>query len=149
MGQTCHCEQTGSRIRKGQWTMPEVKVRQSSKIKELREALIRSGLLTVDEQAKALGLSRSTTWHIQKGHYKNSGLSAAIINRMLNAPQLPPLVRVTLLEYVEEKSAGLHGHSARQLRRFASLLSVLRHSPDRLEQRPASRHQLTESATSF
>jgi DNA invertase Pin-like site-specific DNA recombinase len=56
-----------------------MKARQSAKIRELREALVASGFLTLDEQSKALGLSRSTTWTILKGNHKASGLSAAII----------------------------------------------------------------------
>ena len=65
----------------------------------------------LDDQANALGLSRSTTWTILKGRHKASGLSADIINRMLAAPRLPPLVRAKVLEYVEEKTAGRYGHS--------------------------------------
>ena len=45
-----------------------------------------------------------------RGSHKFSGLSAAIIKRMLNSPQLPPSARKVLLEYVEEKSAGTYGH---------------------------------------
>jgi predicted DNA-binding transcriptional regulator AlpA len=68
----------------------DMKARQSAKIRELREALVASGFLTLDEQSKVLGLSRSTTWTILKGNHKASGLSAAIIDRMLAAPRLPP-----------------------------------------------------------
>jgi oligoribonuclease (3'-5' exoribonuclease) len=106
-----------------------MKARQTSKIRELGEALVASGLRTLDEQAKALGLPRSTTWTILRANHKASGLSATVINQTLSAPQLPPLVRATILEYVEEKAAGLYGHSKMQLRRFAAGLSVerLRH----------------------
>ncbi len=58
-------------------------------------------------KTKALGLCRSTTWTILKANHKSSGLSEALINRILRAPQLPPLVRSALLEYVDEKAAGL------------------------------------------
>jgi hypothetical protein len=54
----------------------EAKARQSSKIRELRPALRRTGLIELDEQAQALGLPRSTTWKILKGGHKASGLSA-------------------------------------------------------------------------
>lgn len=100
------------------------KARQSSKIKELGEALIASGFRTLDQQAKVLGLSRSTTWTLLKANHKSSGLSATIITRVLMAPQLPPPVRAKILEYVEEKAAGLYGHNSTQRRRFIAHLSV-------------------------
>jgi hypothetical protein len=103
-----------------------MKARQSSKIRELGDALVATGFLTLDQQANALGLSRSTTWTVLKASHKNSGLSAAIINRMLKAPQLPPLVRGRLLEYIDEKTAGSYGHSRMQRQRFTALLSVER-----------------------
>ena len=96
-----------------------MKARQSSKIRELVEAVKSAGFLTLDEQAKALGLSRSTAWTIRA-----SGLSASIINRMLAAPELPPLARTKILEYVEEKAAGLYGGSRSQRRKFAARLSI-------------------------
>ena len=80
-----------------------MKARQSSKIRELGDALIAEGYLTLDEQARVLGLGRSTTWTILKGNHKTSGLSAGIINRMLAAPRLPALVRARILEYIDEK----------------------------------------------
>src|SRR6266478_9905874 len=55
-----------------------MKARQSLKIRELAEALKSAGFLTLDEQAKALGLSRSTAWTIRKASHKASGLSASI-----------------------------------------------------------------------
>jgi len=42
---------------------------------------------------------------------------------MLAAPTLPPLVRAKILEYVQEKAAGLYGGSRSQCRRFAARLS--------------------------
>ena len=82
-------------------------------------ALAAAGLATLDDQARALGLSRSTTWAVLKGNHKASGLSTATISRMLFSPELPPHVRATLLMYVEERAAGLFGHNEQQLRRFA------------------------------
>jgi hypothetical protein len=91
-----------------------VKARQASKIREIGDALIALGYLALDEQAKALGLARSTVWTILRADHKNSGLSATVINRMLAAPHLPPLVRAIILEHVEERVAGLYGHSKLQ-----------------------------------
>ena len=70
--------------------------RQRAKIREFRGALAAAGLPTLDKQAAVLMLSRSTTWNLLKGEHKDSGISAAIINRMLRAPGLPPRVRATI-----------------------------------------------------
>jgi hypothetical protein len=99
-----------------------LKARQSSRIRELGNALLLCGYVSLDQQADALGLCRSTTWTLLRANHKSSGLSATIINRMLTAPGLPPPVRDKILEYVREKLAGLHGHNDRQLRRFAARL---------------------------
>jgi hypothetical protein len=103
-----------------------MKARQRLRITELGDALVAAGFIALDEQASAVGLSRSTTWTILKGNHKGSGLSATIINRMLLAPRLPPLVRAKILEYVEEKSEGLYGDSTTRRRKFIARLSVTR-----------------------
>jgi hypothetical protein len=102
----------------------EAKARQSSKIRELRLALRRAGLIGLDEQAQALGLPRSTTWKILKG--KASGLSAMVISRMLSEPRLPPVVRTKILEYVREKADGLYGHGKRELLRFSARIRYVK-----------------------
>lgn len=107
-----------------------MKARQASKIKELGDALVSAGFMTLDDQAEALGLHRSTTWTILKGTHKASGLSPIIINRILAAPQLPPMARTKLLDYIREKSAGLYGGSRNQLRRFSSRLSTQHPEPE-------------------
>jgi len=104
--------------------MAKLKARQSVKIRELREALVATGFTALDEQADALGLSRSTAWTILNGIHKSSGLSAGIINRMLLAPRLPSLARTKILEYIEERTAGHYGHSNVQLRKFAESLLI-------------------------
>jgi hypothetical protein len=101
-----------------------MKERQSSKIRELADAVKAAGFVTLDEQAKALGLSRSTAWTVRRASHKASGLSASIINRMLAAPDLPPLARSKILEYIEEKTAGLYGGSRSQRRKFAARLAI-------------------------
>jgi len=98
----------------------EAKVRQASKIRELRAALIEAGLIGIDQQARALGLRRSTAWAILSGGHKNSGLSASIAIRMLSAPDLPALARSKILEYVREKISGDYGHGIRRSREYAS-----------------------------
>ena len=101
-----------------------VKGRQSAKIREIADALISEGFCTLDPQAKALGLSRSTTWTILKGNHKSTGLSAKTINRILL--QRPPLVRAKIFVYVEEKASGRYGHSAKIRRKFITALSTKR-----------------------
>ena len=43
---------------------------------------------------------------------------------MLAAPELPALARTKILEYVEEKAAGLYGGRRSQRRKFAARLSI-------------------------
>jgi len=99
------------------------KARQAKKISEIADALANVGYVTLDEQAKALGICRSTMWTLIKATHKTSGLSAHLIKRMLAAPQLPPPVREKINGYVCERLAGTFGHSQMQLRKFASRLS--------------------------
>jgi hypothetical protein len=96
----------------------EMKARQAAKIRELGHALVDAGFLTLDEQSKALGLARSTTWTILRASHKGSGLSAAIIRRMLLSPKLPPFARRKILEYTADKLAGVYGGSRTQRRKF-------------------------------
>jgi hypothetical protein len=101
----------------------ELKALQRQKIARFRDALVVAGLETLDQQAKALGLARSTTWTIIRADHKASGLSASIINRILQSPHLPPLARTLMLEYVNEKAAGLYGAKLSQQRRFIARIS--------------------------
>jgi hypothetical protein len=101
-----------------------MKARQRIKIEEIRAALMRAGVLTLDEQTKVLGLCRSTAWSILKPNHKSSGLSARTINRMLVSPRLPLPVRQKIFEYVRERIAGFYGHSDRRRREFAASLSI-------------------------
>src|SRR5215469_2957537 len=89
------------------------KVRQRSKIAEIRATLVDAGFVALDEQAATLGLSRSTAWSILNPHHKSSGLSAYTI---LRSPRLPGFVRQRVLEYMQEKIEGLYGHTERRRR---------------------------------
>ena len=100
----------------------DVKARQARKIRQLADTLVDAGFVSLDEQATALGLSRSTTWTLLKAHHKNYGLSAVLIKRVLAKPDLDAQVRSLILEYVRERAAGLYGHNDTQLRRFIQLL---------------------------
>ena len=96
----------------------ELKERQTCKIRELADSLVAVGFISLDEQADALGLSRSTTWTILQAKHKNYGLSAGIIKRVLRKPDLHPRIRSKIIEYVEAKAAGSYGHNNTQLHRF-------------------------------
>jgi hypothetical protein len=103
-------------------SLAAMKARQSSKIREIGKALISTGLVSLDAQAKVLGLPRSTAWTIRAAEHKSTGISARIICRMLSSAQLPALARVKIMEYAEEKAAGVYGGTKTQRRRFASKL---------------------------
>jgi hypothetical protein len=107
-------------------SLPPGRGRQSAKINEIGKALAAAGLRSLDEQAEAIGLSRSTTWTLLRAKHKGSGLSARIIAHMLSAPHLPLPVRAKILEYLAEKTAGLHGDTERELRRFVRRLALYR-----------------------
>ena len=99
-------------------SVADMKERQAAKIREIHEALIAEGCTSLDDQAAALGLSRSTTWTIIRGSHKASGLSATIIARMLSAPRLQPRVRNKIFEYIAEKRAGYYGNSKARVQKF-------------------------------
>jgi hypothetical protein len=90
-------------------SIAEIKARQSAKISQIIQALTSAGICSLDEQAVALGLNRSTVWNMRRGNHKGSGLSPKIIHRMLSSTQLPLSVRAKIDEYVEEKAAGNFG----------------------------------------
>lgn len=89
----------------------EMKARQSRKIEELRKALCAGGPVSFCEQAELLGLCRSTTWAVLMRPYKSSGMTAAVIIRMLASQKLPPDARTIILEYIAEKGGGHYGQA--------------------------------------
>ena len=94
------------------------------RIRDISEALIASGFSSLDEQAKALGLQRSTAWTIVKARHKADRLSAKVSGRMLGNPNLPPLVRATLQAYLAERPSV-----SEKLTHMADL-SISRPQPD-------------------
>ena len=73
-------------------------------IQQLREALIVSGYTTLGQQAKALGVSRSTAWTIIKTRHKLGRLNTKTTQRILRNPETPPSVRTVIERYLAEKS---------------------------------------------
>ena len=96
----------------------ELKARQALKIAEIRQALVAAGYDTITKQAVVLGLSRSTAWAVLRGAHKSSGLSTAVINRVLRSQELPAVARKIIEEYVRKKLLGAYGHNEECLRRF-------------------------------
>jgi hypothetical protein len=62
----------------------------------IANALRASGFHSLDAQARALGLCRSTTWTIVASQHKIGRLSTKVLARMLANPELPPLVRAAI-----------------------------------------------------
>jgi hypothetical protein len=99
----------------------------TAKLREIGAALVAAGYDNLDDQAAALGLSRSTTWTMINATHKSSGLSATTLKRVLSAQGLHPLVRRKILEYIEEKNDGRYGNTRDCLQRFNQRLGgVLR-----------------------
>ena len=86
------------------------KARQASKLTEIREALVTAGYDTTAKQAAILGVCRSTAW-VLLNRDKRVGPSANVIKRILSSPTLPRAARRKIEEYIEERIAGLYGHS--------------------------------------
>ena len=117
----------------------EPKARQRAKILDIRDALVRAGCLSLDAQSRALGLGRSTTYAILQASHKASGLSTHTLKTMLATPSLPPEVRARIVEYVQEKAAGVYGHNERQLRTFNEHFPWATHPPQSEKKRGKAR----------
>src|SRR5215472_5259133 len=83
------------------------KARQRSKIAEIRAALVDAGVVTLNEQATTLGLSRSTAWSILMPNHKSSGLEAHTIIRILRSPRLSRRVRQEYLNTCGKRSKAI------------------------------------------
>ena len=73
---------------------------------EITKALIRSGHTSLDDQARVLGLPRSTAWTVISCRHKLGRLHLSTTMKILANPQLPPEVRAA----VEAYSASLRAH---------------------------------------
>jgi hypothetical protein len=72
-------------------------------LQHISEALTASGHISLDAQAKALGVGRSTAWTIIKSKHKLGRLSAKTTSRILANPETPPTVRAVVLRYLTER----------------------------------------------
>ena len=105
--------------------MRENKAHQTMKLHQIRQALHEEGLRSLDQQAAALGLPRSTTWFVISASHKGSGLSSRVIKRMMSA-QLPAKVHAVLAEYIEEKIQGRYGHTKIASKKFIERMQSCR-----------------------
>src|SRR5262249_51683731 len=98
-------QRANSNERRSHEPVAALKARQSARIRDIARALASTGIVELDRQARALGLSRSTAWTILSASHKSTGISPAVIDRMLASPRLPGEVRTEILVYVGEKAA--------------------------------------------
>ena len=80
--------------------------RRTVPVQHIVDAIVAAGYVSLDEQAKALGIHRSTAWTIIKTKHKLDRLSGKTTNRMLANPELPPSVRAVIQQYLAERSVG-------------------------------------------
>ena len=80
---------------------------------EISQALIQSGYKSLDAQARALGLSRSTAWTVIKHHHKMGRLHSTTTAKMLANPALPVPVRTAIEAYLGG-TVGLGAGAARE-----------------------------------
>lgn len=81
-----------------------------TKIQDISEALFEAGYHSLDDQARALGVSRSTAWTIVRVKHKLDRLSAKTTNQMLSTPSLPATVRSLVEKYVLERTDNLNAN---------------------------------------
>jgi hypothetical protein len=65
-------------------------------VQHIADALVGAGYASLDEQAKALGIHRSTAWTIIKNKHKLGRLNAKTTLRILTNPDTPPSVRAVI-----------------------------------------------------
>ena len=86
-------------------------------LQDISEALTESGYTKLDQQAKALGIHRSTAWTIVKTKHKLGRLSTKTTKRILANPVTPPAVRSIIQKYLAERSDALASRAERLNRR--------------------------------
>src|SRR5262245_58063108 len=77
--------------------------RRKTSMQQIADALVAEGYGTVRQQAKALGVQRSTAWTIMNAKHKLGRLCAKTTDRMLANPQLPTSVRAAVQQYLDEE----------------------------------------------
>jgi hypothetical protein len=72
-------------------------------LQNISEALIAAGFVSLDEQAKALGIHRATAWTIIKHKHKLDRLQRETVARILANPGTPRSVRSVVEQYAAER----------------------------------------------
>lgn len=96
---------------------------QRRQIAEIVVALRGAGYKSLDQQARALGVKRSTAWAILQAKQKSSGLSAHVLRDILKSDYLPPSVEEVLKKYIRAKAAGEYGHSPKNAAKFKTQMN--------------------------
>ena len=73
-------------------------------IQHIAEALIKAGYTSLDEQTKALGLSRSTAWTIVKTKHKLGRLNTKTMRCILTNPKTPVSIRAIIHSILDLKN---------------------------------------------
>jgi hypothetical protein len=73
-------------------------------IQPIADTLIGAGYTSLDEQAKALGLRRSTTWTIMKTKHKLGHLNNKTVRSILANPDTPVSVRLIIHTMLDRKN---------------------------------------------
>ena len=110
-------------------TLELLRAKQGETLRTLRQALVANGIDSLDDQARALCLPRSTTWFVLQSHHKCRGLNAAQVIRIWRSQSLPENARSVIIRYVHERSAGAYGHTKVMRRKFVMRLHKLGWSP--------------------
>ena len=85
---------------------------------DVAQALVRSGYRSLDAQAQALGLSRSTAWTIIKGKHKRGRLHLTTACRILANPNLPAQVRAVMEAYAASVDLDTSSRSGDRVQRI-------------------------------
>jgi hypothetical protein len=83
--------------------------RRTMPIQPIVNALIAAGYSSLDNQARALGLNRSTAWTIIKNKHKLGRLNVKTTQRILENPDTPPDVRAVIEQYMSQNLVTLPG----------------------------------------
>ena len=98
-------KRTGERDeRAADLTHQTVRVRKNI-IDGIAQALRSCGYKSLDQQAKALGLNRATTWTIIKNKHKVGRLSQKTTGRILTHPETPRAIRAVVNDYLAVRMA--------------------------------------------
>src|SRR5262245_3090811 len=77
--------------------------RRTIPVQHIADALVEAGYISLNQQARALGIHRATAWTIMRTKHKLGYLNAKTAERMLANPELPTCIRDVLHRYATEK----------------------------------------------